>query len=150
MLTDNIAVWPDGTWCYGEDLEDYLNPPCAMSDDFEELVWDTPKYQAFMYQETGDMSVLPDQFISVYMPIAGWKAIMYAVDDECGGHHTPWATGEWAYGTKEEAILNAKAWAEAEDLEFFDTVRETADAPRISVTEQLRKMFPEATVISLD
>lgn len=81
---------------------------------------------------------LPDTFISVYMPIAGWKAIMYAVDDKCGGEHTPWTTGDNAYRTKAKAVSEARAWAKDEELTYIDTCpTKTDDAPSESVTEQI-------------
>lgn len=30
-----ICVWPSGEWCWKENLEEHLMPPCAMSDDFQ-------------------------------------------------------------------------------------------------------------------
>ena len=81
---------------------------------------------------------LPDAFVSVYMPVAGWKAILYAVDDECGGIHTPYETGLFAYATKAEAVSEAMSWAKAEELTYIDTCpTKTDDAPFESVTEQI-------------
>ena len=34
---DKVAVWCDGTWCEEEDLEEFLSPPCAKSDDYDLL-----------------------------------------------------------------------------------------------------------------
>ena len=83
---------------------------------------------------------LPDVFISVYMPVAGWKPIMYAVDNECGGEHTPHGTGSFAYTQKSVAIMVAKQWAKDEELPFIDTCPEkTDDAPRESVRDQIAK-----------
>lgn len=96
------------------------------------------------------MNELPDVYISVYMPIAGWKAIMLAVDEDCGGYHTPWQTGDWAYNTKAEAVKDAKSWAEAEGVPFIDSTEEDKDAPDKSVTEQLLEIMPNATVVTLD
>lgn len=31
MISETVCVWSDGTWCYLEDLEDYLT---FMSDDY--------------------------------------------------------------------------------------------------------------------
>ena len=31
---DDICLWPNGDWCYGDDLEDHLR---TRSDDFEVL-----------------------------------------------------------------------------------------------------------------
>lgn len=27
-----VAEWPDGVWCEIEEIEEYLSPPCAKSD----------------------------------------------------------------------------------------------------------------------
>jgi hypothetical protein len=76
------------------------------------------------------------------MPIAGWKAMLLAVDEECGGHHTPWETDDVAYKTKAMAIEAAESWAEAEGLQFFDDCPNiTEDAPDVSVKEQLVRIF---------
>ena len=32
---DRVFLWPDGVWCYEEDLEEYLRPPYAKSDDYK-------------------------------------------------------------------------------------------------------------------
>lgn len=87
-------------------------------------------------------------FISVYMPIAGWKAIKYWYNEEDipgQGFWEPWETGMFAYNTKAEAIQDAKTWAEAEGLEFKDTDPDTTeDAPDKSVTEQLTEIFGDS------
>jgi len=60
-------------------------------------------------------------FITVYESIGGWKAVCYCWTDEdpdLGGFWEPWQTGYFGYATKEPAILEAKAWAEAEELEY--------------------------------
>ena len=81
-------------------------------------------------------------FIDVYMPIAGWKPRMMAIDEECDGMHTPWATYDWAFATKAEAVEAAKKWAEAEEVPFIDTCpNHTGDAPDKSVEDQLREIF---------
>lgn len=61
-------------------------------------------------------------YISVYKPIAGWKAIQYwwNPDLELDGFWEPWQTGDYAFATKEEAIVAAKIWAEANQIPFFD------------------------------
>ncbi len=82
----------------------------------------------------------PDVFISVYMPVAGWKAIMLAVDDKCGGDHTPHGTGYFAYRTKAAAIREAKNWAKDEEIPFIDTNPEDdTNAPDESISEQIAK-----------
>ena len=47
---EDICLWPDDTWCYGEELSEHLT---SMSDDFEVLSFDTPRYWDFLNgQET--------------------------------------------------------------------------------------------------
>lgn len=58
-------------------------------------------------------------FITVYKPIAGWKAVQYWWNPEMGGFWEPWQTGAFAWNTKEEAELDAKLWAEAEDVPYI-------------------------------
>jgi hypothetical protein len=57
-------------------------------------------------------------YVSTYTSIGGPKAVMLSIDDECGGHYTPWNT--W-YGAKDmpAAIEDAKSWAEAENVPCF-------------------------------
>ena len=62
----------------------------------------------------------PQAFISVYKPIAGWKAIHYWWNPEMGGFWEPWQTGMCAWETKEQAIEDAILWAEAEELPFYE------------------------------
>jgi hypothetical protein len=66
------------------------------------------------------MPELPRAFVTVYQPISGWKAVLVVRDEECDGEHTPWQTGYFAYPTKEEAIVDAKQWAEAEEIPFIE------------------------------
>jgi hypothetical protein len=47
MNNEDIAVWPDGDFCFGEDLEDMMQSPCAKSDDYYVLTFDTPEWLAF-------------------------------------------------------------------------------------------------------
>jgi hypothetical protein len=92
----------------------------------------------------------PDAYITVYMPIAGWKAVMLTVDEECGGMHTPWETGDCAFATKAEAVADAKQWAGAEEIPFFDDCpKQVDDAPDKSVTEQLQELIPGIKVVTL-
>lgn len=87
-----------------------------------------------------------DNFITVYMPIAGWKAVeMYwetEFEETFGGYWAPWDTAPVAHATKEEAIKDAKYWAQAEMLEYRDTCpKQTDDAPDKSVGDQLREIL---------
>tara|TARA_R100000458_G_C8251527_1_gene228403 strand:+ start:838 stop:1077 length:240 start_codon:yes stop_codon:yes gene_type:complete len=58
---------------------------------------------------------IPQQWLTVYHPIAGWKACLMDKD------HGPMQTGMQGYETKEEAIEEAKAWAVCEELPLIVT-----------------------------
>lgn len=58
-------------------------------------------------------------FVTVYKPIAGWKAVQYWWNPDMGGFWEPWQTGSFAYATKEEAVEDALCWAEAEEIPFY-------------------------------
>lgn len=60
---------------------------------------------------------LPKTFIAIYLPMAGWKAVMYSWDDEMQMHE-PWSTSDFAWATPQEAERYAKEWAEAEEVEY--------------------------------
>lgn len=57
-------------------------------------------------------------YITVYKPIAGWKAVMVWWNPDMGGFWEPYQTGEFAFATRDEAVTDAKIWAEVEGLEF--------------------------------
>ena len=65
------------------------------------------------------LTTFPAAFVTTYHPIAGWKAVMMTLDHEFG-QHTPWDTSYFAYATKEEAVIDAKCWAEAEEIPYID------------------------------
>lgn len=41
-MLDDIYVWPDGSWCYGEEFEN------SMSDDYRIIYFDTADYYEFL------------------------------------------------------------------------------------------------------
>ncbi len=47
MNSDDIAHWPDGTWCYGDELEHMTH----MSDDYETLVFGTDEHVDFLLEQ---------------------------------------------------------------------------------------------------
>lgn len=59
-------------------------------------------------------------FISIYKPIAGWKAIQYWWNPDMGGFWEPYQTGMCAWNTQTEAELDAKLWAEAEEIPYME------------------------------
>jgi len=64
-----------------------------------------------------------EAFITVYLPIAGWKAVMYTWEEELGCH-TPWETGLFGHATKAEAIEEALFWAESEAVAYVPSSKE--------------------------
>ena len=97
------------------------------------------------------MKKLPDVYIDVYMPIAGWKARMMARDDDCGGMHTPWQTAPFAFTKKSDARRDAMQWAKAEGVPFIETCPDNwEDAPEETVEEQLQDILGPIEVIHLD
>ena len=56
-------------------------------------------------------------FVSVYKPIAGYKAILI-VDGEVE------QTGFFAYDNRKDAEIDAKGWAEAENLPYRSHLNE--------------------------
>ena len=56
-------------------------------------------------------------FITVYKPVAGWKAVCMGWDEE-EGEYFPKQTAYFAHKEKEEAITEGKEWAQAEEIEF--------------------------------
>lgn len=56
-------------------------------------------------------------FISVTQGLSGYFAVLMSWnEDGCG--YEPWNTGVGRYATREEAVREALAWAEAEGLEY--------------------------------
>ena len=55
-------------------------------------------------------------YMTVYKPIAGWKAVVMTVDAE--GMAEPWQTSQFAFATKDQAIEYAKCWAFAEGIDY--------------------------------
>ena len=44
-MPEMICVWPDGMWCYRNELEDYIN---WKSDDYYEIAADSEEAKALM------------------------------------------------------------------------------------------------------
>ena len=60
----------------------------------------------------------PEDFpvISVARGMAGWFAVLYWWNPEDGGFPEPYNTGLGRYATREEAVEEARAWAEDENV----------------------------------
>ena len=65
-----------------------------------------------------DSNIVPKSYITVYKPIAGWKAVMMTPDKD--GFVSPWTTSNMAFRTKEEAIEYAKDWARSEQMDYSE------------------------------
>ena len=63
-----------------------------------------------------EQAKIPESYVTVYKPIAGWKAVMMTPDED--GFVSPWTTSDFAFNTKQEAIKYAKDWAKAEEMPF--------------------------------
>lgn len=58
-------------------------------------------------------------YITTYLSIGGWKAVLMVWDDEIEAP-IPWNTGLFGYRTQEEARAEAKSWAQAEEIRLVD------------------------------
>lgn len=59
-----------------------------------------------------------DAYITVYKPIAGWKAAMMWWNPE--GFWEPWETSPFSFQFREQAVLWGKDWAAEEGIQFKD------------------------------
>ena len=55
-------------------------------------------------------------FISVTQGMSGYFAVLMSWSRD--GFYEPWNTGFGRYSTREDAIREAREWAEAEELEY--------------------------------
>ena len=67
-------------------------------------------------KEGGLVEEYHEAYITVYYPIAGWKAIMYWWNPE--GFWEPWETSPFAFASEESAEEFGRAWAEEENIQF--------------------------------
>ncbi len=51
IVLESVAVWPDGEWCFTSDLEEYMAPPCAKSDDFEVMPYEYAVSRGWIEEE---------------------------------------------------------------------------------------------------
>lgn len=58
----------------------------------------------------------PD-YVTITYGMRGYFAVHLAHDPECG-FHTPWQSGFGSFETPQEAEPEARAWAQAEEIEF--------------------------------
>lgn len=59
-------------------------------------------------------------FITIYLPVAGWKAVMYWWNEEDGGFWEPWETSPYAFSTPEGAERYGRMWARNENVRFVE------------------------------
>lgn len=68
----------------------------------------------------GNVELQPgDHWITTYECIAGYKAIEYWINPDMGGFVEPWQTAAFAHNFREQAIKDAKVWAECEGLPYI-------------------------------
>jgi hypothetical protein len=48
MNLEDVAYWPCGTWCFGDEIEEFLT---MMSDDYLVLGYESPAWKNLMEQE---------------------------------------------------------------------------------------------------
>jgi hypothetical protein len=61
-------------------------------------------------------------FVTTYQCMIGWKAVLLTWNKEMQNYE-PWNTGYFAFDKEEEAIEEAKKWAEAEEIEYIARVK---------------------------
>lgn len=80
-------------------------------------------------------------YVTVYLPIAGWKSVLLTRDREMDNEFSPWETSFFAYKTREEAIRDAIAWGMAEEVHVIvdsevlyrpDVLTEDKDGDRLA------------------
>ena len=61
----------------------------------------------------------PD-FVTTYKSVVGWKSVLltWTEDEEIGDMYEPLDTGYFAFDDEKNAIVEAKAWAEMEEIEY--------------------------------
>ena len=83
-----------------------------------------------------------EYWVSVYMPIAGWKAVFY-------GPEGPEETSPFAWSKKADAVAYAKRWAVDLGVPFRDDEPENTEDANTDVIGQLKEIFPDAEIIEL-
>lgn len=70
--------------------------------------------------------------IIVTESIGGWMAVqLMFTEEDWGSYWEPWATGFGRYATKEEAIVEARQWAEAEEIRLSADLQTPVEPERI-------------------
>ncbi len=66
------------------------------------------------------MAAEQKNYITVFESSGGWKAVhvWWNDDPDIGGFWEPYQTGFGLYKTRDEAVLEAKSWAEEEEIDF--------------------------------
>lgn len=57
-------------------------------------------------------------FVSIYKPIAGWKAIHMWWNPEMGGFWEPYETSPFAFNTEQKAYEFSQQWAEELEIPY--------------------------------
>ncbi len=89
-------------------------------------------------------------FITTYLPVAGWKAVMYTYDEDDYGW-APWSTSDMAFKYKAQAEIYAKHWAKMEGVRYVPGTEPDVPASDKSVAEQLQDLLgiPDENVTKL-
>jgi hypothetical protein len=60
-----------------------------------------------------------EPYITVTQGMSGYFAVLLWWNPDMGGFYEPWDTGIGRYGSREEAAVEGRQWAEAEELRFL-------------------------------
>jgi hypothetical protein len=63
--------------------------------------------------------VLNDPFITVTSGMSGYFAVLMVWNEEHGGFYEPYTTGFGRYKTPVQAAIEAKEWAEDEEVNYI-------------------------------
>lgn len=63
-------------------------------------------------------------FVTITEGMRGFFAVLMCWNQEHGGFWEPWNSSDASFETYDEAIPDAKCWAEAENIEFKDSRNE--------------------------
>lgn len=115
-----VVVWPDLTWVDYDDF-DYEKDWKWKSDDYTEILVpgdlhdeDVERWLSDHAKKEGDHS----SYITVVEGSGGWFVVQVWWNPELGGFWEPFQTGIGRYIDKKDAEVEAKDWAEAEDMPY--------------------------------
>jgi len=62
----------------------------------------------------------PQYYVTTTQGMSGYFAVCMWWAPEYDGFREPWQTGVGRYATQAEAVVEAKQWAESDDMEYFE------------------------------